>query len=59
MNPTFLFQDEYLEREKEAKTQEKEREKSHLPFSHCERIIRDQIKNLFRWKNGGKSRNIM
>jgi histone H3/H4 len=51
MNPTFLFQDEYLEREE---NREKEREKSHLPFSHCERIIRDQIKNLFRWRMEAK-----
>lgn len=43
MNPTFLF----FVKESE----------SHLPFSHCEKLIRDQIKNLFgieRQKAEGK-----
>ena len=59
MNSTFLFQDEYLEEKKRMKEgKNTEREKSHLPFSHCERIIRDQIKNLFS-REWSKRRNIM
>lgn len=38
--------------EKKERKKKERKEKSHLPFSHCEKHLRDQIKNLFSKDEG-------